>query len=213
MIVVSALSGWRSPMDVPMELSRILITEYGDQQVIFLREKGGERSFPILIGTGEALAIDRRLKGIETPRPMTHELLANVIEALGGRIDHVVISDIREHTFIATLFVRRGEDLIGVDSRPSDAIALGAAFDTPIFVAEHVLENVLNDGGTTEDRIELLRTRLKMLREGIQELTRRLNDEDFVRQAPEPVLEEYRRHLDQMKNEHDAIDRVLKKLG
>ncbi len=200
-------------MDVPMELSRILITEYGDQQVIFLREKGGERSFPILIGTGEALAIDRRLKGIETPRPMTHELLANVIEALGGRIDHVVINDIREHTFIATLFVRRGEDLIGVDSRPSDAIALGSAFDTPIFVAEHVLENVLNDGGTTEDRIELLRTRLKMLREGIQELTRRLHDEDFVRQAPEPVLEEYRRHLDQMKNEHDAIDRVLKKLG
>ena len=200
-------------MDVPMELSRILITEYGDQQVIFLREKGGERSFPILIGTGEALAIDRRLKGIETPRPMTHELLANVIEALGGRIDHVVINDIREHTFIATLFVRRGEDLIGVDSRPSDAIALGSAFDTPIFVAEHVLENVLNDGGTTEDRIELLRTRLKMLREGIQELARRLNDEDFVRQAPEPVLEEYRRHLDQMKNEHDAIDRVLKKLG
>jgi hypothetical protein len=200
-------------MDVPMELSRILITEFGDQQVIFLREKGGERSFPILIGTAEALAIDRRLKGVQTLRPMTHELLANVIQAMGGELDHIVINDLREHTFIATLFIRRGEELIGVDSRPSDAIALGSAYNTPIYVAEQVLENVLNEGGTAEERIELLRKRMEMLREGIHELTRRLNDEDFVRQAPAPVLQEYRRQLDQMKTEHDAIDRVLKKLG
>lgn len=200
-------------MDVPMELSRILITEYGDQQVIFLREKGGERSFPILIGTMEALAIDRRLKGHQTPRPMTHELLANVIEAMGGKLDRIVINDIRSHTFIATLYIRRGTELIPVDSRPSDAIALGSAFETPIFVAEHVLANVLSDTSTPEERIELLRKRLEMLREGIDELTKRLNDEEFLESVPAPVLNEYRRQLDDMKNEYEAIDRVLKKLG
>jgi len=200
-------------MDVPMELSRILITEFGDQQVIFLREKKGGRSFPILIGTTEALAIDRRVKGIKTPRPMTHELLAGVIEALGARIDRIVINDIREHTFIATLFLRRGTEVIAVDSRPSDAIALGTAFDTPIFVAEHVLTSVLNDGGTAEERIELLRRRLDMLRDAIAELTRRLGDDEFTEHAPAGVLAEYRRQLDEMKTEYEAIDRVLKKLG
>jgi len=200
-------------MDVPMELSRILITEFGDQQVIFLKEKGGQRSFPILIGTGEALAIDRRLKGIETPRPMTHELLANVIDAMGGRLDRIVVNDIRDHTFIATLHIRRGEETIQVDSRPSDAIALGVAFETPIFVAEHVLTNVLSDGGSAEERIELLRKRLEMLRQRIGEVTDRLNDPGFVQQAPKPVLEEYRRQLAEMKSEYEAIDRVLKKLG
>jgi bifunctional DNase/RNase len=200
-------------MDVPMELSRILITEFGEQQVIFLKEKGGERSFPILIGTAEALAIDRRLKGVQTPRPMTHELLANVISSLGAKINHIVINDIRDHTFIATLFLRRGTELIPVDSRPSDAIALGTAYDTPIFVAEHVLSSVLNEGGTAEERIELLRRRLEMLREAIGEVTRRLDDEDFVQQAPAEVLEQYRQQLMEMKNEYEAIDRVLKKLG
>ncbi|MCD6304295.1 MAG: bifunctional nuclease family protein [Planctomycetes bacterium] len=200
-------------MDVPMELSRILITEYGDQQVIFLKEKGGQRSFPILIGTAEALAIDRRLKGIHTPRPMTHELLANVIEQMGGTIERIVINDLREHTFIATLYIRRGTELIAVDSRPSDAIALGSAFDTPIFVAEQVLDDVLTDAGTMEQRIELLRKRMEMLRMGIDELTRRLNDEDFRREAPAHVLEQYRRQLDEMKTEYEAIDRVLRKHG
>jgi len=200
-------------MDVPMELSRILITEFGDQQVIFLREKGGERSFPILIGTAEALAIDRRLKGVQTPRPMTHELLASVISAMGGQIDHIVINDIRSHTFIATLHIRRGTEMVSVDSRPSDAIALGVAFETPIYVAEHVLTNVLSDGGTAEERIELLRKRLEMLRRHIAEINRRLGDADFVEQAPESVLEEYRRQLAEMESEYEAIDRVLKKLG
>ncbi len=200
-------------MDVPMELSRILITEFGEQQVIFLKEKGGDRSFPILIGTAEALAIDRRLKNIPTPRPMTHDLLAQIIAAMGGKLDRIVINDIRDHTFIATLYIRRGEDLIAIDSRPSDAIALGSAFETPITVAEHVLESVLNEGGTAEERLDLLRRRLEMLREAITEVTRRLADKEFLQSHPPAVIAEHRRQLVEMKSEYEAIDRVLRKLG
>jgi len=200
-------------MNVPMELSRILITELGDQQVIFLREKDGQRSFPIMIGTNEALAIDRRLKGQQTPRPMTHELLARTIEALGATIERVVINDIREHTFIATLFISHEGETIEIDSRPSDAIALGAAFNTPIFVAEHVLDVVLNEPTTRQDRIALLRGRLELLGERINEHSQRLADEAFLAQTPPEIIEAMRRQLTEMRAEYEAIDRVLDKLG
>ena len=200
-------------MDVPMELSRILITEMGDQQVIFLRETDGQRTFPILIGTGEALAIDRRLKHIPTPRPMTHDLLANVIEAMGGELDHIVISDLQEHTFIATLFIRRGSEVIEVDSRPSDAIALGAAFETPIFVAEHVLDEILREPSTPAEKLDLLRQRLDVLRERIQEVSAQLEDKDFLAQASPAMVQDQRRQLQEMRQEYEQIDRVLKKLG
>ncbi len=200
-------------MDVLMELSRILITEMGDQQVIFLREKGGERTFPILIGTGEALAIDRRLKQIPTPRPMTHDLLANVIEAMGGSLEKIVIGDLHEHTFIATLFIRCAGEVIEVDSRPSDAIALGVAFETPIYVAQHVLEEILREPSSPAEKLEMLRQRLEMLGERIAEMSEQLEDKEFLAQAPASVVQEHRRQLQEMKLEFEQIDRVLKKLG
>lgn len=200
-------------MEVRMDLAQIVISETRDQQLIVLRERNGERVLPIVIGLSEALAIDRRVKGVQLQRPMTHDLLANVIESLGGQIDHIVINDLREHTFIATLYIRRGEDMIAVDSRPSDAIALGSALQTPIYVAEHVLASVLNDGGSPEERIELLRKRLKMLRVTIAELERRLGDDEFTSNAPDSVLEQYRHQLREMQTEYEAIDQVLKKLG
>ena len=200
-------------MNVPMELSRILITELGDQQVIFLRQTDSDRSFPIMIGTNEALAIDRRLKGQQTPRPMTHELLANTIEALGGTIESILISDIREHTFIATLTIEQDGNTIEVDSRPSDAIALGAAFDTPIFVAEHVLDVVLNEPTTRQDRINMLRGRLELLVERINEHSQQLADEEFLAETPKEVIDSMRRQLTEMKAEYNAIASVLEKLG
>ena len=200
-------------MNVPMELSRIMITDLGDQQVIFLKERDGDRSFPIMIGSNEARAIDRRLKGIGTPRPMTHDLLADVIENLGGRLESILINDLREHTFIATLFISRGEEMIQIDSRPSDAIALGVAFDTPIFVAEHVLDGILNEPTTKKDRIELLRQRLAMLADRIDEFSRRLAEDDFLIEAPQEIIDTAKHQLDEMKAEYTAIDRVLKKLG
>jgi bifunctional DNase/RNase len=127
-------------MDIEVELSRIIINEHSDQQIIVLKERNGERGFPIVIGIVEIFAIDRRLKGIKPPRPMTHDLLGSVIENLGAEIEKIVINDLRNHTFYAQIHLRLNEHTIEVDSRPSDAIALAAASNTPIFVAEHVFD-------------------------------------------------------------------------
>jgi len=127
-------------MELEAELSRIIINEMSDQQVIVLKERAGERSFPIVIGIVEIFAIDRRLKGIAPARPMTHDLLANVIENLGAQIEKIVISDLRHHVFYARIHLILNGRTIEIDSRPSDAIALGVATDAPIYVADHVFE-------------------------------------------------------------------------
>jgi bifunctional DNase/RNase len=127
-------------MELEAELSRIIIDEQSDQQVIVIRERNGTRSFPIVIGIVEILAIDRRLKGITPPRPMTHDLLGDVIEGLGARIERIVINDLRHHTFYARIHLSLNGKSVEIDSRPSDAIALGVARQVPIYVAEHVFE-------------------------------------------------------------------------
>jgi bifunctional DNase/RNase len=127
-------------MEMEAELSRIIINEMSDQQVIVLKERHGGRSFPIVIGIVEIFAIDRRLKGIKPVRPMTHDLLANIIENLGAKIEKIVISDLRHHVFYATLYLSLNGRTIEVDARPSDAIALCAASNAPIYVADHVFE-------------------------------------------------------------------------
>ena len=127
-------------MEMEAELSRIIINEMSDQQVIVLKERHGDRSFPIVIGIVEIFAIDRRLKGIKPVRPMTHDLLANIIENLGAKIEKIVISDLRHHVFYATLHLSLNGHTFEIDARPSDAIALGAASNAPIFVADHVFE-------------------------------------------------------------------------
>jgi len=127
-------------METEVELSRIIINETSDQQIIVLKERHGQRSFPIVIGIAEIFAIDRRLKGIKPPRPMTHDLLDSVIENLGAKIEKIVISDLRNHTFYAKIHLSLNGRTVEVDSRPSDAIALGAASNAPIYVADHIFE-------------------------------------------------------------------------
>lgn len=134
-------------MDVRMDLARIIISETSEQQIIVLKERGGTRQFPIVIGLHEALAIDRRIKGYATARPLTHELLANVIQSLHGELERIVIHDLRDHTFYAKLIIRQNGALVEVDSRPSDAIAVGVASDTPIYVSEQVLRDVTESPG------------------------------------------------------------------
>jgi uncharacterized protein len=134
-------------MNIRCELIRIMITETGDQQVIVLKESQGSRAFPIVIGFFEAAAIDRRIKGHVLPRPMTHDLLGAVIQAMGGRLSKIVINDLKEHTFYATVIIELNGDTVEVDARPSDAIALAVAGNTPIFVADHVLNDVAGPTG------------------------------------------------------------------
>jgi bifunctional DNase/RNase len=127
---------------VQMELKRIIISEIHEQQVITLKETEGDRSFPIVIGIFEATSIDRRVKGITNPRPLTHDLVANTVESMGGEIQDVFINDLREHTYFAKLRVRQEGELVEIDCRPSDAIALAVTAKVPIYVAEDVLGEV-----------------------------------------------------------------------
>jgi len=128
-----------------MELSRIIISEVNDQQVIYLKEIEGERSFPILIGIFEATSIDRRVKGYPSPRPLTHDLIVSAVEQLGGELQDVVINELKEHTYYARLRVRQEGELVEIDARPSDAIAVAVTCDPalPIYVNEDVLNDVL----------------------------------------------------------------------
>ncbi|OHB81877.1 MAG: hypothetical protein A2V98_04415 [Planctomycetes bacterium RBG_16_64_12] len=134
-------------MPIPMELSRIIISEINDQQVIYLKEINGERSFPILIGIFEATMIDRRVKGFDSPRPLTHDLVVSVAENLGGELQDVVINELKDHTYFAKLRVRHEGELIEIDARPSDAIAVAVTCHPPLplYVSEEVLNDVLGE--------------------------------------------------------------------
>jgi uncharacterized protein len=130
---------------VQMELKRIIISEVHEQQIIVLREVDGERSFPIVIGIFEATSIDRRVKNIVPPRPLTHDLIVSVIDQLGGDLQDIVISDLQDHTYFAKLRVRKEGELIEIDCRPSDAIAVAVTAKVPIWVAEDVLAETAAD--------------------------------------------------------------------
>lgn len=131
-------------MLVRMTLARIVIVDSEEEKMsmIVLREVDGDRAFPILIGIHEAYAIDRRTKHIGMQRPMTHDLIEQMIDALDCTLEQVVINELRDSTFFARLVLSRGGETMEIDSRPSDAIAVGAGRDTPIFVDESVLREV-----------------------------------------------------------------------
>lgn len=127
---------------VPMELTKIIITETSDHQVIVLKEIEGQRSFPIVIGINEAWAIDRAVKGITTPRPLTHDLIHNVIEGLNAGVVKIIINDLRNNTFYAKIVLQQNGTMVEIDSRPSDAVALAMQKNTPIFVENKVLDEI-----------------------------------------------------------------------
>ena len=132
-------------MSVQVELSRIYIREMSDIQIIELTELEGTRRFPIVIGLPEAFAIERRLKGIDIARPQTHDLLSSILTTLGGRFEQIEINDLQSGTFFASLVIEHEGRQIRIDSRPSDAIALGVANNVPIYVSEHVIDEASAD--------------------------------------------------------------------
>lgn len=126
---------------VECTIRRILITENQGAQVVVLSEKDGARSFSICIGIFEAMAINRHVTGEVTQRPLTHELLSATIEALGGSLSSVAITDVRDGTFYGLLQLESADGgTVEVDCRPSDALALASLMECAIFVSEHVLD-------------------------------------------------------------------------
>ena len=125
---------------VQVELSKIIIDEKHQDQIIVLKEKEGERQFPIVIGFLEASSIKMKLSGIEPPRPMTHDLLASVIDGFGGTLDRLIIDKMVNNTFHAKLEfkLKNGKTKL-IDSRPSDGVALAVRTNAPIFVEEDVI--------------------------------------------------------------------------
>lgn len=147
-------------MLVPVVIARLLIREMTDSQFVTLQEVDGDRMFPIAIGLSEAFAIERRLQKAAPLRPQTHELLDSTIRTLGARLDRIEITDLQDGTFFARLVLDRDGERLEIDSRPSDALALGALAGTPIFVEEAVLaeasrapdeETATGNGGLIED--------------------------------------------------------------
>jgi len=140
------LKGYEMPIE--MQLAKIIISEINENQIVFLREVDGDREFPILIGIFEATSIDRRVKNIARPRPLTHDLIVEVVDSLGGELDSVVITELREATYYANLRIKRDGEIIEIDTRPSDAIAIAVTCTPrlPIYVAESVLDEAISSG-------------------------------------------------------------------
>ena len=128
-------------MEIQCELSKIIIDEKRQDQIIVLKEKGGDRQFPIVIGFLEASSIKMKLSNIDPPRPMTHDLLVSTLEAIGARVEKLLIDKLVNNTFHAKLFVSsNGSKSVSIDSRPSDGIAIAVRSGADIFVDEEVLK-------------------------------------------------------------------------
>jgi len=125
--------------EVECELAKIIINERQDGQVVWLKEKGGKRGFAIVVGFFEASSLRDRVREFAPPRPMTHHLITNCIRDLGGVLERVVISELKDNTYFARLVVRQNGKTVMVDARPSDALVLAVQEKVPVFVADDVL--------------------------------------------------------------------------
>ncbi len=128
-------------MQIEMTIKGLVVDPITNMPIIVLRDAEGQRVLPIWVGIFEANAIALRVENISTPRPMTHDLLRNVIEDLNGVVRKIVVSDLKENTFYALIYVEVAGQTLAIDARPSDAIALALRADAPIFVEEVVLDN------------------------------------------------------------------------
>lgn len=121
-------------------IDSIRVSLLNHQRVVILKQKDTDRYLPIWIGPPEADAIAVRLQEVSVPRPLTHDLLHNSIKALGGVIDRIVISSMENDTYFATIVVQRGDEIVEIDARPSDALALAVRAGVQIFAAPEVME-------------------------------------------------------------------------
>jgi hypothetical protein len=142
-------------MQIEMTIKGLMVDPITNMPIIILRDKDGQRVLPIWVGVFEANAIALQIENVTTQRPMTHDLLRNVIHDLRGRIDKIVVSDLKENTFYALIYLTVGGEVMALDARPSDAIALALRARAPIFVEETVIDSaktadLVPDKGETE---------------------------------------------------------------
>jgi bifunctional DNase/RNase len=137
-------------MQIEMVIKGLMVDPVTNMPIIILLDKDGERVLPIWVGIFEANAIALQIENVSTPRPMTHDLLRNVLQNLGASVEKVVVSDLKENTFYALVYLGFSGDRVVVDARPSDAIALALRTRAPIFVEEHVIERAKTVDFATE---------------------------------------------------------------
>jgi len=128
-------------MEIEMTIKGLMIDPITNMPIVILKDGKGNRVLPIWVGIFEANAIALQIENITTPRPMTHDLLRNVLSDLEATVERIVVSELKDNTFYAVIYLNRGGDVLAVDSRPSDAIALALRTRSPIFVEESVVES------------------------------------------------------------------------
>jgi bifunctional DNase/RNase len=142
-------------MELEMKIKGLMIDPITNMPIIILRDPSSSAVLPIWVGIFEANAIALQIEKIVTPRPMTHDLLKSMITGLNARVEKVVITDLKDNTFYALIFLNHSGELLPIDSRPSDAIALALRTGSPIFVSSDVIEKAKNtdltkDAGESE---------------------------------------------------------------
>jgi bifunctional DNase/RNase len=137
-------------MQIEMTIKGLMVDPITNTPIVILRDKDGQRVLPIWVGIFEANAIALQIENVSTPRPMTHDLLRNVIHDLKATVEKIVVCDLQENTFYALIHLRVNDEPLAVDARPSDAIALALRTRAPIFVEETVIENAKTLDPTSE---------------------------------------------------------------
>jgi hypothetical protein len=158
-------------MEVEMKIRGLMMDPVTNTPIVILKDVGSETVLPIWVGVYEANAIALEIEKVSTPRPMTHDLIKNVLTGLETAVHRVVVTELREDTFYAVIWLEREGRIISIDSRPSDALALALRVDCPIFVDDEVLKNSKRDGNAND----------RVTSEELRKWLEGLNDEDLGR--------------------------------
>jgi len=158
-------------MEVEMKIRGLMMDPVTNMPIVILKEQSGTAVLPIWVGIYEANAIALEIEKVATPRPMTHDLIKNLLIGLEARVAKVVVNELRDDTFYAVICLEKDGQIISVDSRPSDALALALRVDCPIYVEDGVLKNSRISTAASE----------KVTNEELRKWLENLNDEDIVR--------------------------------
>ena len=156
-------------MEIEMKIRGLMMDPITNMPIVILKESCGGNVLPIWVGVYEANAIALEIEKVVTPRPMTHDLLKNVLVGLDAQVQKIVVTNIKDDTFYAVIWLERDGTLISIDSRPSDALALALRIDCPIFVEDEVLKNSKSQA-SNQDRIN---------NEELKRWLENMNDEDL----------------------------------